>query len=715
MMTPADQTETLRLSERLGSVRVGLREDLQVTRHLFRGQVSYIIRDPITFQSQRLDPADYDLLARINPERTLSEIFASLVETGKVVADDEDQFFQFVLGLHRIGFLHLPVSDSKILFRRHQQKESAKKRQRWKSVLFLRIPVWNPNDFLDRTRQYAAPIFSTWFFALWVVLVCTAGYVTIQYRHELLEPLGGLLAADNLLVMWFTLIGLKVCHEFGHAYACKHYNGHVPEMGVFLILFTPCAYVDATASWGFTRRRERLIVGLAGMYIESTIAALAVFVWAMTDTGLLHSIAYNIMFLASVVTVLFNINPLMRYDGYYIVSDLTEIPNLRARSQSYIAAMGKRYLLGLQPSGAQPESRRLRLILATYGISAALYRVVLVLTISAVLALKAFLIGLALAAVYLGGAIVGNVLRMTRYLWYAEETTPVRMRATAVGILLLIVLPAGLAMIPVPAHVHTMGVVVGVEETVVRAKTDGFLDETFIEPGTFVESGTLLARLDDDAQKENLAKARANLHSAQIRHDAYLVSEPHRAMQEREFVEAYERAVGEYRRRVAELEIETPTAGRIVSGLRETDVGRFLHAGSPIATIVSGGWRVRTIMTETQLLSARPRLGDEVSFRPRDTTLRTLSGTIFRIAPGGSRVVDAPALTQLGGGKITVDPDTMEAAEPFFEVIVDLPDALESDLRHSMTGVTRFSGRSEPIATRVSRRLIRFLNKLARE
>lgn len=393
MSTEAAQQNTPSLAERLGPVQVGLRQDLDVTRHVFRGEPAYVLRDPMTFQSHRVSPEDYRLLVRLDSNRPLQDVFADLVAENVIKPEDEESFYQFIVSLHRLSFLNLPISDEKLLYRRFLAKRRARSREKLMAFLFYRVPLWNPDAFLEQTIGWVRPLFTKWAFLIWLTVMAAAGAVGWLNRAELAEPIHGLLAAQNLIIIWVTLIALKVIHEFGHAYACKHYGGYVPEMGAYIILFTPCAYVDATACWGFSRRRDRLIVCLAGMYVEVFIAALAVFVWAATGPSLVNAVAYNVIFLAGVTTVLFNVNPLMRYDGYYVLSELTEIPNLRQRSSRYLIDTMKRVFVGVK-TGERPASRRLRATLLTFGIAAGIYKTMLLVVISALVASKLFFVGI---------------------------------------------------------------------------------------------------------------------------------------------------------------------------------------------------------------------------------------------------------------------------------------------------------------------------------
>jgi putative peptide zinc metalloprotease protein len=694
----------------LRTVHVGLREDLEVSRHVFRGEPCYVVRDPMTFQSQRLGIAEYEIFVSIHSERSLSDTFSDLCSRQRLTADDEDGFYDFVVRLHRLGFLQLPISDDKLLYQRYRAKQQAKRREKLMSFLFLRIPLWNPDSFLERTRLIGRIVFHPAFFAGWVLLVLSATFVGLSRRSELSEPLNGLLLAQNIPLLWTTLIVLKCFHEMGHAYSCKYYGGHVPETGAYLILFTPCAYLDATAAWGFPKRRHRIIVSLAGMYVESLFAAVAIFVWASTEPSLLNSLAYNVVFLAGVTTVLFNINPLMRYDGYYILSDWLEIPNLRARATQQVQATFKRWFLGItDPAGE--TTGRLGWILLSFGVFAVLYRFALLFTLATVLASKVLVIGIVVGFGYLVWTGYSSIRRLAAYLWYAPETAPVRMRAVAISVVLFLLLPAALLGIPLPGAVHAAGSLSQEHENIVRAATDGFIAEVASTPGSKVVAGATLVRLSSDHPTELLARAAANLRAAEIRRDALRHSHPAKSAQQAveagRYVEELERA----KRELAELDHRAPTPGVVTQAPRPTDVGLFVREGSPLAAVSSGAWQVEAILTESQIVLAEARIGDQAEFRPAGDPAHGFVGRLTRIAPAGSRNVGFPELTQLGGGDIAVDPTTQTASQPFFVVTVQFSTAHPSFL-HGMTGQLRLSAAPEPLGTSLARRASRFFDRI---
>ncbi|MCA8961443.1 MAG: site-2 protease family protein, partial [Planctomycetes bacterium] len=285
-------------ADRLGDVQVGLRPELDFSRHLFRGEVSYIVRDPITFQSHRLDVDDYVVLTELHEDTKLGTAFRTLVEKGELEESDEDRFYEFILSLHQLGFLNLPISDGDRLYRRFAAKRAARRKQRWMSIFFFPAPLWNPDAFLERTIPVARALYSRTALVLWSLLQVLALVAVTANWHRFKAQFGGFFQVENLAVLWGTMIALKVVHEFGHAYACKRFGGHVPEMGVYFILLTPCAYVDATSAWSLTRRWQRLVVNFGGMYFELTIAAIAAVFWCMTPPRLASSVLHNIVLLA---------------------------------------------------------------------------------------------------------------------------------------------------------------------------------------------------------------------------------------------------------------------------------------------------------------------------------------------------------------------------------------------------------------------------------
>src|SRR6185436_19466868 len=260
----------------------------------------------------------------------------------------------------------------------------------------------------------------------------------------------GVLSPSNLPLLYLGMAIIKTIHEFGHAYFTRKLGGEVHVMGIMLMIFTPVPYVDATASWSFRSRWHRALVGCAGMIVELFVAALLTFVWANSGQGVVHSLAYNMMFVASVTTVVFNANPLLRFDGYYILSDLLEIPNLSQRANQQLRHFAERWLFGVKKSTSPAHTRREQFWLTVFGLTSGVYRVIVFGGILLVVADHFFLIGILMAAVCFVAWVTVPIGRFVHYLTASPKLERVRVRAVAVSVALATLVFAVLQFVALP-------------------------------------------------------------------------------------------------------------------------------------------------------------------------------------------------------------------------------------------------------------------------
>ncbi|MGP1273042.1 MAG: hypothetical protein ACTS22_06895 [Phycisphaerales bacterium] len=708
-MTHAAPTDNQSISSRLGPAMVGLREDLEVHRHVFRGEPSYVIRDPMTLAVHRVSAEDYQVVASMSRERSLAETFAGLVGRGVLGAEDEEGFYRFVLSLHSLGFLSLPVPDDKSLYERLQKKQRARRMAKVMGFLFLQVPLVNPDAFLGRTAPLVAWAFSRWAVMVWTVVVGAALVLLAQNRTEFFQPLGTIFTPERILGLWLTLVGMKVLHEFGHAYACKLRGGEVPEIGVYLIAGTPAAYVDATSSWGFTQKRDRLAVVLAGMYVELFIAALAVFVWATTSSVTVQIMAFDVVLVAGIATILANLNPLMRFDGYYILSDLLEIPNLRGTSQAYTLSLLKRITLGT-PVLAVPYSRRMRAFFVLFGTAGAIYKVTIVMGIAALLATKALWLGITVAGAYALGEVFKTLRGIGRFLVHSEAAAERRLRASVLAMLVFAFVPAALLFVPVPRQLKASATVGREIETTQFVPLPGFVESVEVRAGSQVVPGELLAVVRNENIAGELTDAAAKLEEATIQAAAALGVDWHASRR-------HDTEAGATRERMARLhdqseamQVRSDEGGTVVEALSSADTGRFVTPTEPIARIVGGRWVVRALVRADVVALLEPTLGDPIRFRPLTDPGVTISGTIVRITPSGRRSIEQLALTGEGGGDIPISPVTGEANEPYFEIEATIePD---DALRYGVSGRVLLGSVAEPIAVSARRAALRLLQRL---
>lgn len=696
------------LAGRLGRVRVGIRPELEVSRHVFRSEPSYVIQDPVTFATHQLSVRDYRIFGALDDQLTLEQIFAGLVERGLLENGQEEPFYQFILRLHQLGLLSLPVSDVKSLHARFESKQRARRRSSLMSLLFVRVPMFDPDALLTRTVRFAAPLFWRGTFLLWMVAMLVSVAVVTMRWQEFRDPLGTMLALQNLPVLWVLLVGLKVIHEFGHAYACKHLGGQVPEMGAFFILLTPCAYMDASSSWSFTNRWHRIVVALAGVYFESFAAMLALLVWCLTGPSTLHSIAHYTVILSTVVTIGFNVNPLMRFDGYFVLSDLVNLPNLRQHAVTELQTFLKRALFGARvPSSF---ALRERLLLAAFGIASGAYKIVILIGISTIIASRVPVAGLLLAGGYLASVVVGMGTKLVQYLIWSEEIAAVRGRAVFVSGVCCAAVVAALCTVPIPNRVDAVGVVARRDDRVVRAPASGFLLESPVELGIGVAAGGRLCTLTNPDLVADVEKKSARVRLLRIA--LHEETDPIAAAAAAQRLRQAEEEQHEVQTQLAGLTVCVPASGEIVEMEALKRKGRFLQKGEALATVSRGEWIIDALADEESVSSSIPVPGDMVEVWLDSGWNRPVLGRVVSMDTTATRRIRHRALTHEVGGSIPVSSATSEAERPYFPVRVALVDPPIGDLRHGMRAQVRFSRRVMPAGQLLYRRLLHFVNRL---
>lgn len=687
------------------------RDDLEVTRHVFRGDVAYVVTDPVNFRSHRLGNGDYQVFAGIRGDETLGATCDWLTASGVLAPDGEEDFYAFVLELHAAGFLSLPISSPDALYERYRRKQSMARRSWLAAPLYFRVPLWNPDRFVERTLGIVAPLFSRGVMITWAVLGLIALVVIVGRWSELVDAGIGVLRLQSLAITWVVLVVLKLLHEFGHAYACRLRGGAVPEMGAFFILLTPCAYVDASAAWSFERTRDRQLVNLGGMYFEALIAIPAILLWATVEPGTLRDVLFLIAMTASVTTIGFNINPLMKFDGYHVLADAWGMPNLQQRAMGALTTVAKRGLLGLK---VPPVARGERAALIGYGIGAFIYRITLILGIATLLAMRFGGAGLAAAGLYVAMNVVGRVRRLVGFLVRGEETQPVRRRAVAWAVVLVGVLPLGALTIPVPTVVRSDGVIEPERRDVVLAPVSGTLDRVLVRDGQSVDDGESVLALDEPGLTASIAAAEGRLDSARIRQRLAEadVDRPAASEQARRMVQHAEEVLHERIEDRTRLEVRAPAAGRLVGLVDRRETGRWIERGESLGAIIGGSPLVKVLLTAPELVRVAPRPGQRVELRLRGETGAPRMGRITSIDPSGGRDVELAALTQAGGGRIRTNGDGVAAEQAFFTVTIRFTGPSPEGVIGARATV-RFPGESTTIARQLHRRFRAFADRLA--
>jgi putative peptide zinc metalloprotease protein len=490
----------------------------------------------------------------------------------------------------------------------------------------------------------------------------------------------------------------------------------VHVMGIMLMIFTPMPFVDATSSWSFRERWKRVLVGSAGMIVEIFFAAMAAFIWSRTAPGIVHSLAYNIMFVASVSTVIFNINPLMRFDGYYILSDLLEIPNLNQRATMQLRYWAERFLFGVKNSEPPASTRREAGWLAAFGITSGIYRVIVFSGILLVIADRFLIIGIVMAGACLISWAIVPIFRFIQYLASNPRLERVRHRAIGVTACIAAFLMVLLCIVPFPYSFRAPGVVMASQRTEIVNQVAGQVEKLLTKPGTLVKQGTPLLELKNAELDLQMAAARAHFEEVNAR----LLQAMDMESADIEPLMRLRDSVSVELEKVAQdssnLIVRAPHDGVWVAPGIDEFTGRWLPRGTDLGLLANpASFEFDATVREEDVnaLFARKIYGANV--RLYGETAAKLPVADWRVVPGGQNILPSPALGWAAGGEIPVTDDEnsqgSKSTEPFFEVIGKINSRDGVVLLDGRSGRISFKLAPEPLLPRWIRSLWQLLQK----
>ncbi len=701
---------------RIASQRISLRPDVIVQRQNFRGERWIVLQNPFNNQFFRLRPAAYEFVARLQRDRTVEAVWQACLNRFPDDAPGQEAVIRLLSQLYAANLLQYEAgSDTAQLFKRYERTRQREIRSRLLNVMFMRFPLLDPDAFLVRTLPVARLLISPLGALLWLLVVGLGLKVVLDHWAELWAGSQGVLAPGNLFLLYAGLILAKTAHEFGHAYFCRRFGGEVHVMGIMLMIFTPLPYVDATSSWGFRSRWKRILVGAAGMIVELFVAAIAAMVWARTGPGTIHSLAYNLMFVASVSTVLFNINPLLRYDGYYILTDLLELPNLYQKSLNHLKHLAERYLFGLKKSESPGQTWREKVWFTGFGVSSTVYRIIVFTGILLFVADRFLLIGIVMALVCLISWVCVPVIGLIKYLAASPALDRNRWRAIGVTTGCMAALFLVLNGIPFPSHFRAPGVVKTRDWTEVVNESTGQLEKVLAEPGARVGKGQLLLQLRNEPLELQLRAAKASCQEIEDRLRVARHQDPTSLKPLESRLQSARKSVERLERDLDGLQVQARQDGIWIAPDVKDFVGRWLVRGTALGLVVDPS-RFEFIATVAQedgdSLFARKALRAEARLFGEADRVLPLGDLL--IVPAEQRTLPSRALGWAGGGDVPVapdDPQGVRAAEPFFEVRAPITDASGAILMHGRAGKIRFDLGSEPLFPRWMRRLRQLLQK----
>ncbi|SPF80288.1 peptidase M50 [Pseudoprimorskyibacter insulae] len=664
---------------RVAPLRPRLHAHVRTYRHVYRGDEWYMVRDNQSGRFHRLSARTHAVLALMDGRRTVEEIWKLCADRMGDAQPSQDDLIGLMGALHNGDLLRAGgLPDFEELDHRARRQSRQELLGKVRNPLALRLPIWDPEPFLRRTYPFVGWLFGPLGALLWLMIVALGAGTALLHLPELRAAAStDLLSRGNLLLMALTYPVIKTLHELGHAYATKRWGGEVHEIGLMFLVFMPVPYVDASAAMAFPSKHRRAIVAAAGILIEVALASLAVLVWSAAAPGLLRDVALNMAVVGGVSTVLFNGNPLLRFDGYHVLSDLAEIPQLGARSNKYLVFLLKRHLCRIpdleSPVTAKGEARWFLI----YGLAALVYRL-LILWVICFFLIGNFLIFGVLAAVYSAAtALVVPAGKALRFALFDAALIGRRLR-TFVRIGALGTLAAWLLFfVPVPnASIATGLIWAERQDFGVRSATAGQITDFPYTGPVEVRAGQVLAQLDNPDLKATQILTKAQLAEAQARFDAL----PQDRRAERSIVQSQIDAgmerLASIDQQLSQLTIRAVRDGLWIPISGDDRVYRLLSRGDILGYLMQPEdlfvisivpqTQVDRIVRDTQAIELRmPGTGALIPAR------------MTRALPSAVAELPHPAFASVNGGRVLIDPTVSDALVPLQSqfAIELLPDA----------------------------------------
>ena len=682
-----------------GLRRPKLRDDLRISEQTVAGETSYVIKNQETNSYNRYGSTEYELLQLCDGTRTYTEIAEEMTARHPESPLDETEALEFIDSIEpamwerSIGEKNLAVLE--------RIRDERKGRVDQSSMLYISFKAWDPNKTLEKIDPYLSWMF-TWgfvYFSLFIFAVSfyllAGDWTRVQQDTSELYNFANKSAYD-IWIFWILLLVLGAIHEFGHGLTCKHFGGDVHQMGFLLIYFTPAFYTDTTDILLFTKGSERQWVIFAGIWIEMVLCGISALVWHFSPPGsVTNDIAYKMMLLSGIQGAVLNLNPLIKADGYYALSQFLDIDNLREDSFEFLRAWTRKYLL-FQDVELPQATKRQRRIFFLFGVAAVIYSTSLLILVLVFvknilvarlgdwgyLATLGVIYFLARKGIRESIPLVRGWFRQKKEDYMAWKVTRWQ-QAGAAGLALLLLVP------PMTTRVSTALVMEPGKSAPIRAEVSGQVQAVYARAGETVKAGQVLAvlrnpELESESRglRDEMSLANSELRNGQERSDydkaAIGVRERSRLSQELAVTE----------RNVDLLQVRAPIDGVIVADDLDQKAGSFMQAGDSLGKVVDrSNMKARILVRDWELEDVKDGAAVKVKVAP--FPFRTYSGSVEKIMPAAALdhpVAQTEELQRLGQ-KLT----------NYFAVEMEFPNA-DGSLREGMTGTARIAGKSSPLA-----------------
>lgn len=677
-------TRTIADLERRRQVRVRLRPNLDINRHDGASQTYYVLKDPISLNYFRLEEGQRFVVGMMDGKHTLADIQREFEKRFRPERLSLEELEAFAQQLIESGLaLSQARQAGRLLVERSQKQDRQAFWQKIFNIFCIKVPLFNPNATLDRLEPLGRTFFSLGFFSLCLLGMVGAIGLVLSHLDEFVQRLPSyreFFSLQGLFYIWLTLGLVKIVHELGHGLCCKAMGGDVHEMGVLFLFFFPSLYCDVSDSWTLASKWKRMAISAAGVYVELLLAAGATFIWWSSDPASgVHHLAFAVMIVCSANTLLCNANPLMRFDGYFVLADYLEVPNLSQEAWRCLKNGWLRWL-GADIPPDEPPGRVGPRVLALFALASVIYRWVFL--VVALYLFHQFAGAYRFGGVSLGIIVIGVGLMVLapvhRFLQnFSKRGRLPDMRPSRVVLTVSLIVGAFVVffLVPLPQKVRGLALIQADPDQVRRVdvpETGGFLEHVQIKDGQTVKKGDILAvlanpkleiRLRLNEAEQGLKRQQQNAQVAELSdtqpgEDAGFESlqgevELQTLIQEHEALRAQK----------DRLVLRAPTDGVVMGLLPVEEKGRWLEKSTELCRIGNPS-SLRAFMVVEPADHKLIARGNPATFRVHGGISKQGRGMVAAISQVEAKNIPAQLAARTGGDVVTQQDPVSKADKP---------------------------------------------------
>ena len=618
------------------------------------GSPTWSLHDPVNNRFFRIGWLEFELLSRWQTGN--AEALIQQVNTGTTLHADASHLITLIEFLKTNQLIQArgkqainDLYDKAMAGRKHVAS--------WllQNYLFLRIPLVRPDAFLGRTLPWIQFVFSRGFAMTLLVVTLLGLYLVMRQWESFQQTFLYFFSVEGLLLFAVAIFIAKVIHELGHAYTAKRYGVRVPTMGIALLVLWPVLYTDTSEAWKLSDRRQRLAIAAAGMAAELALASFATLLWNFLPDGPLRAAVFMIATTSWVITLFVNLNPFLRFDGYYLLSDFLEVQNLQDRSFALGKWKLRQLILGINDPPPDDFSAHQRKLLITYAYSVWIYRFFLFLGIALLVYFFFFKVaGVFLMVTELAWFIARPVYREFR-VWY-DMRDRIHWNRNILISLLVVLLLAFALIYPVITSVRIPAVLKYATFTQIHAPNPSRVQHVYVSKGDRVETGQQLISLispELDYKEEQAQRRVTTLQEHMLRQSSHAELLETQQVIQQQLVEAMTELAG-YRREQAQLQIAAPYSATVIQWDKDVQPGRWINENLRLGLLVDESSAAIQGYAEEKDVG-RLRTGHDGRFYPDNLDQDALDVQLVSIDQVNASTLDEPYLASVYDGPVPVN------------------------------------------------------------